>query len=212
MGLLALLKEELKYQAGKAGKAAVTALREAANHVWENREAIVASIAEELTARANETRTMAEAEYQRRGYVPSPQPTPPTSRAPIDELGDYDEPTTIFDWQELPGGLAADLSYYRDKVGLYRMRDENGKVVYVGRAIEYDNGGLQKRLRDYTRKNDSGRKHQSGQLIHVNRESLTVELLVTGSGPEAAKIAKEIEPYAIRDDLPTWNKQHNRRR
>ena len=139
-----LAAEELKYQAGQLGKAAVKAGKDAATTVWENREAI----AESLIARAHEL-----AEEERRRQEQMPQTAPRQSH--VDELGDFDEPTHVMDWQTLPNGLASDLSEFRDKVGLYRMRNEAGEVVYVGRAVEWDNGGLRKRLRDYTRESDA---------------------------------------------------------
>ena len=45
-------------------------------------------------------------------------------------------------------------------------------------------------------------------MIHANRDKLTVEVLITGSDTEAARIAQKIEPIAIEDDNPAWNKQH----
>lgn len=40
--------------------------------------------------------------------------------------------------------------------------------MYVGRAIELNNGGFRKRLSDYSRGSDSARNHKSGRLITVS--------------------------------------------
>lgn len=59
------------------------------------------------------------------------------------------------------------LRPFNKSIGLYKAM-ENGAVKYIGRAIEYNNGGFRKRLRDYVRPSDSGRKHQSGQNMNAN--------------------------------------------
>ena len=73
-----------------------------------------------------------------------------SSRETEPSIGDK----TLKEWERswksigiLSSANISDLSKY---VGLYRAK-LGSKVVYVGRAIEYDNGGLRKRLSDYTR-------------------------------------------------------------
>ena len=95
----------------------------------------------------------------------------------------------------------------RQQVGIYKAVLK-GKIVYIGRAVEYNNGGLKKRLADYTRKSDSGRRHQSGQLMHENASQLKIYVMVTGSGHEAADRAKKLEKEMIDKYNPPWNIQH----
>lgn len=95
----------------------------------------------------------------------------------------------------------------RHKVGVYKA-DLNDKTVYVGRATEYNNGGFKKRLSDYTRESDSGRKHKSGQLMHENASELKISIISTGSDKEASKRAKKLETEMIKKHDPDWNVQH----
>lgn len=78
-----------------------------------------------------------------------------------------------------------DASHLRHVVGLYKAV-LNGKIVYIGRAVEYNNGGLKKRLADYTRDSDSARKHKSGQLMHQNASDLKMYFMITGSDSESS--------------------------
>lgn len=95
----------------------------------------------------------------------------------------------------------------RHVVGLYKAV-LNGKTVYIGRAVEYSNGGLKKRLADYTRQSDSARKHKSGQLMHQNASDLKMYVMVTGSDSEAANRARELETEMINRYRPEWNVQY----
>jgi ABC-type Zn2+ transport system substrate-binding protein/surface adhesin len=108
------------------------------------------------------------------------------------------------EWKELPEGLASDVSGLSKKVGLYRAR-KDGETKYIGRAAEHDNGGLQKRLKDYTRESDSSRKHGSGQLMNEHRHNSKIDVLVTGSDKEAAQVAKDLEKRLIQKHKPEWN-------
>jgi hypothetical protein len=93
----------------------------------------------------------------------------------------------------------------RKSVGLYRARNDDG-TVYIGRATEHDNGGLGKRLRDYTRESGSSRKHGSGQKMHENRHALKIDVLVTGSDKKAAQVAKDLENRLLKNKpKPEWN-------
>ncbi len=108
-------------------------------------------------------------------------------------------------WEHLGTLSSASLSHLSRSVGLYRAK-LRGKVVYIGRAVEYSNGGLRKRLSDYRRKSDSARKHKSGQLMNRYKEELDIDVLITGSDSEAAAVAKKLEQYFIRVYSPEWNK------
>ncbi|MCK9223420.1 MAG: GIY-YIG nuclease family protein [Limnochordia bacterium] len=108
-------------------------------------------------------------------------------------------------WQPIGILAIASLSKYASFVGLYRAR-LNGKIVYVGRAVEHSNGGFRKRLSDYRRSSDSARRHKSGQLMNQHADQLYIEILVTGSDAEAARVAVKLEPYFIGLHSPKWNK------
>lgn len=97
----------------------------------------------------------------------------------------------------------ADLSTYNKSIGIY-MHVVDGEVKYIGRAIEEDNGGLRKRLSDYVREGDSGRKHESGQIIHKNLDKIETYVVVLDSVDKT----KELEKELIKDINPEWNKQH----
>lgn len=108
-------------------------------------------------------------------------------------------------WQHLGTLSSASLSHLSSSVGLYKAR-LGGEIVYIGRAVEYSNGGLRKRLSDYTRESDSSRKHASGQLMNQHASQLSIEVLITGSDEEAANTAKKLEQYFIVTHSPKWNK------
>lgn len=111
------------------------------------------------------------------------------------------------EWASIGRLESANLSTYSRSVGLYRHQ-LNGSIVYIGRAMEYDNGGFRKRLSDYTRASDSARKHTSGQLIYENRRDITTDLLVVGSDAEDAGVARLLEVEFIKMYNPPWNKQN----
>jgi len=100
-----------------------------------------------------------------------------------------------------------DASHLSHLVGLYKAV-LNGKIVYIGRAVEYNNGGLKKRLADYTRDSDSARKHKSGQLMHQNASDLKMYIMITGSDSDAANRARKLETEMINRYRPEWNVQY----
>lgn len=93
-------------------------------------------------------------------------------------------------------------------VGLYRAKFE-GKTEYeyIGRAIEWKNGGLRKRLSDYIRLSDSARKSAAGQFMNTRSKELEIEILKVGEDKEAAKIAEKLEVLFIWKYEPRQNKQ-----
>jgi len=109
-------------------------------------------------------------------------------------------------WQSIGVLADANLTPYNKSVGLYRAR-LNGKVVYIGRAVEYSNGGFRKRLSDYRRQSNSARKHGSGQKMNANSDQLNIEILVTGGDKYAAEVAKKLETLLVGKYKPEWNKQ-----
>ncbi|THE11946.1 hypothetical protein E1I69_13115 [Bacillus timonensis] len=102
-----------------------------------------------------------------------------------------------------------DLSRYNKHIGLYKA-EMNGQVVYLGRAIEYNNGGFRKRLRDYVRNSDSARTHGSGQKMNENRDRVQISILIVGSSAEDVETVKALERAMISHLNVRWNVQHNR--
>jgi len=109
------------------------------------------------------------------------------------------------EWQYAGCLDSIDLSPYSSYVGLYKA-ELDGKVMYVGRAIEYSNGGIRKRLSDYTRESDSARKHTSGRLMHAHAADLEIYVLLVGRDEEAAGTTRKLERYFIGKYSPEWNK------
>lgn len=96
------------------------------------------------------------------------------------------------------------LRLYSKYVGLYMHKIEN-EIMYIGRAIEYNNGGFRKRLSDYCRDSDSARKHPSGQMIYKHRDEITTYLLIVGSDEEAKQKTIQLEKEYIGRYNPPWN-------
>ena len=101
-----------------------------------------------------------------------------------------------------------DLSPYNSSIGLYKA-EMCGKIYYIGRAIEYDNGGFRKRLRDYVRDSDSARKHKSGGKMNENADNLYISILVMGSKKKDVDAAKVLEEALVKKYTPLWNVQFN---
>ncbi|WP_144370078.1 hypothetical protein [Myxococcus stipitatus] len=100
--------------------------------------------------------------------------------------------------------LTDNFSDLRESVGVYRAWFE-GSIVYIGRATEWSNGGFRKRLRDYTRQGDGNRQSPAGQLMYLNREVITINVLVTGRDRDAAFAAHHLETILIAKYNPPWN-------
>ena len=66
-----------------------------------------------------------------------------------------------------------EFSELRTKIGVYKA-EHLGDLVYIGKATEHSNGGLRKRLRDYTRLSDSARNYPSGQKMHKHQGELII--------------------------------------
>lgn len=85
------------------------------------------------------------------------------------------------------------------------MHKINGQIMYIGRAVEYNNGGFRKRLSDYCRDSDSARKHPSGQKIYTNRYRIQTYVMVVGKDREAAERTKRLEKQYVARYSPPWN-------
>lgn len=119
---------------------------------------------------------------------------------------------TVDQWDAYwrPLGMLKDvqgnISHLNKSVGLYRAK-LNGKVVYIGRAIEFNNGGLRKRLTDYVRQSESSRGTNSSNNMNTYKDRLYIDVLVVGEGEQAAQVTKVLEPMMIGKYRPEWNKQ-----
>lgn len=107
-------------------------------------------------------------------------------------------------WQSIGTLCSLNLTPYNHSVGVYRAR-LGGQVVYIGRAVEWNNGGFRKRLSDYTRDSESARHHGSGQKMYLNRNNLQIDIIITGSDEKGAEIAKDLEMRLIIKYTPEWN-------
>jgi len=113
------------------------------------------------------------------------------------------------DWQEKWTYIGKykniDLSKYNENIGIYKII-LGGKVVYIGRAIEYDNGGFRKRLSDYTRKSKSSRKYSSGKKLNQNIKKADIEIIIVGNDLSAVETTKRLEHLMIAIHWPKWNR------
>lgn len=107
-------------------------------------------------------------------------------------------------WRPLEGGLSKRHDALREAVGVFRFRRRN-EVVYIGCAREYAKGGLMKRLSDFIRPGDSGRKHYAGQKIYEHRATLEVDVIVTGTDYSAGVIAQRLKGALLGMKKPAWN-------
>ncbi|KAB8126074.1 hypothetical protein F9U64_20795 [Gracilibacillus oryzae] len=101
-----------------------------------------------------------------------------------------------------------DLTPFNKHIGLYKA-EMNGQVVYVGRAIEYNNGGFRKRLRGYVRDSDSGSTHGSGRKMHGNRDNVVISILIVGDSAEDVGVVKALEAAMIAKLNVKWNVPYN---
>ncbi len=124
-----------------------------------------------------------------------------TEDTPIDgkSVGEWNR-----SWVHLPGGLFNLPPELRDRVGLYRVRLA-GDVRFIGCAREPGNGGIAKRLRDFTRNAAGGRDHHAGALIHQHRHEVEIDLLVTGTDEAAGHAAQRLKSALLQVFRPPWN-------
>jgi hypothetical protein len=102
---------------------------------------------------------------------------------------------------------SAGLSQYSRSIGLYKA-EIDGRTQYIGRALEYQNGGLRKRIMDYVRDSGSARGHGSGRKMHRNADRIQLFILVVGDSPEDVETVKALEKQLIAKHGPPWNVQH----
>lgn len=95
-----------------------------------------------------------------------------------------------------------ELTVFRNSIGLYFMTFY-GMPVYVGRAIEFNNGGLRKRLRDYQRGVNT---HSSGVWIQEHIDELNLYVLELGHIENDVSYVKESETTMIENFFTKLNK------
>jgi len=117
------------------------------------------------------------------------------------DVGILGKLVTDKDWEE---GLIS-ISYLNKSIGLYKAI-LNDEVVYIGKATEWDNSGLTKRLRDYVRKSDSGRNYPSGQMMFNNKDNIHIQVLIVGDSKDSINTTECLEKLFIKEYNPKWNK------
>jgi len=108
------------------------------------------------------------------------------------------------EWTALEGGLRVPHPELRGKIGLFRTVLDN-TVTYLGCATEAKGRGLRKRLADFVRPSDNGRRHHAGKLIHKHRQQIRVEVLVVGEDYRASILALQLKNAFLAQDRPVWN-------
>ena len=97
-----------------------------------------------------------------------------------------------------------DFAKYNRDIGVYRAILGN-EVVYIGKATELENGGLRKRLRDYTRSSDSARNYPSGRMLHQHKDEVRIELLLFERTVASKLAIDRLEAQLIAEIAPKWN-------
>lgn len=103
-------------------------------------------------------------------------------------------------WSPVEGGFTVLHSDLRHHVGLFQA-SLDGTIMYIGKAVEIDNGGLRKRLSDFRRPSPSGREHHGAMRIHDHLKDLDLHVLITGS----VELAELLKSAMITRHLPPWN-------
>lgn len=107
------------------------------------------------------------------------------------------------EWTALKGGLRERHHHLDGLLGLYRLTLK-GQDVAIGTGIDIRQG-LPKRLYDFHRRSPSGRNHHMGRLIYEHRDQLEVQVLITGEGRQAQRLARLLRPHLLVRHRPAWN-------
>lgn len=107
------------------------------------------------------------------------------------------------------GTLQGNLSNYNNCVGIYKAY-HRGKLVYIGRAIELNNGGFRKRLTDYIRESNSARGTSSSSKMYQYRNEIDIRIIIVGYNDNAIEITRQLEKLLIGKHSPSWNVEFNR--
>ena len=95
-----------------------------------------------------------------------------------------------------------ELSSFTHSIGLYIMTF-CGVPVYIGRAIEFSNGGLRKRIRDYQRGVNT---HSSGKWIQEHLDDLSLYVIELGHTGEDVDFVIDSEETMISSIYTKLNK------
>ena len=106
-------------------------------------------------------------------------------------------------WKPVDSGLKEYQPKLRRAVGLVRYL-EAGRIMFIGTGTD-KSGGIAKRLSDFIRDGDSGRRHYAGQLIYEHRHILRAEVLITGHGLAAQENGRDLKTPMVRLHQPPWN-------
>jgi len=101
-----------------------------------------------------------------------------------------------------------DFSEYNLNIGVYRANLDN-KIVYIGKATELNNRGFRKRLRDYTREDNSARNYPSCRKMYEHQKKIIIEVFIVESSSEGQKEASKLEKEFINEFKPSWNELDN---
>jgi hypothetical protein len=111
------------------------------------------------------------------------------------------------EWKKI-GFLDESTSYfeiYNKDMCLYKAT-LNNELVYIGSGVEFGNGGITKRLRDFTRKSDSARKTDAEKLMNKNQSNIEIEIFKVNGVKKDFQI--KLKKYLIKSLQPKWNIHH----
>jgi len=112
------------------------------------------------------------------------------------------------EWKSV--GILCDLNLtrYNRSVGVYRAWLDN-KIVYIGRATGWSNGGFKECLSCYIMDNNIARSCVSWKLMHEYKNQLHIDIITTGSDEEDVKVATQLEAGLTEKYRPVWNVKIN---
>ena len=112
------------------------------------------------------------------------------------------------EWKRVDGGFLSPHPELRHQIGLFRAM-LNDRVMFIGIGTEDRNGGLAKRIADFTRTSPSARRHQGGQNIFDHKRDLALDVLTLAGASNTRVIAKRIKAAMIERHRPAWNVPKN---
>lgn len=116
-------------------------------------------------------------------------------------VGDIDELEKYWIDVGLLSSFDEDHARQYKVTGLFKAKYK-GSVVFIGMAREEKNGGLGKRIRDFTRPTKSARSHPAGELLHSKMGVVRMYILPIRNRKIICTIRKA---FIIRYN-PEWNK------
>ena len=77
----------------------------------------------------------------------------------------------------------------KKSVGLIKFIYKN-QIIHLGKAIEFENGGIKKRIIDFKRDSNSARESCKGAFIYNHQKDIEIETLIAGNDTNAIKNIK----------------------